>query len=85
MCAFIPKGSEHSVKAGPTSSLTCLSINEGIIKPGSGADIHFVRQHPASTANTWGKFIKDCTKTAAVFQKQIRDEGQKWNVFSVRL
>lgn len=83
VCAFIPKGSEHFVKAGRTSSLACLSINEGIIKPGSGTDIHFTKRKAAPAVDTWPKFIEDCAKTAAVFQTRLKRGKRNWNVFAL--
>jgi mannose-6-phosphate isomerase-like protein (cupin superfamily) len=84
VCAFIPKGSEHFVKAGRNSALTCLSINEGIIKPGSGADIRFKRK-PANSGSPWPGFIAECARTAAAFQKQLKQKKGAWNVFALDL
>lgn len=85
VCAFIPKGSEHFVKAGRTSSLTCLSINEGIIKPGSATDLRFTKREPTSAAATWPKFMTDCAKAAAVFQRKLKRNKRNWGVFTLDL
>ena len=82
ICAFIPAGAKHYVKAGRRSALTCLSINQGIIKPGAGTDMTFTNPE---LAGKWSGFMADCGKIAADFQKKIKSDSKNWGVFALDL
>jgi len=85
VCAFIPRGAEHYVRARATSSLTCLSLNEGIIKPGATADIRFANPRLVNNLRAWSEFVANCGNAAADFQEKINADGEPCNVFSLAL
>lgn len=85
VCAFIPAGAEHYVKARRASSLTCLSINEGIIKPGAGVDMDFTNPRVTEDSRLWSEFAANCAEAAAGFQRKRKDGGHLWDVFSLSL
>lgn len=83
ICVYIPSGSEHFVKAGRNCSLVCLSVNQGIIEPGSGTDISFTGRQSAAVAATWANFASECAKTAAEFQEELRRSKHDWAAFTL--
>ncbi len=85
VCVFIPARSEHCVKAASTESLCCLSINEGIIKPGVGTDIEFTRAMDETTAEIWRNFSLSCARKAEDYRQQLKNEESFSHNFEIDL
>lgn len=81
VCVFIPSGANHCVKAAKTQVLSCLSINEGIIKPSVSTDIVFNGRKDAPANRKWLRFAAVCATTAGTFQQQMTKGGSTWHTF----
>jgi mannose-6-phosphate isomerase-like protein (cupin superfamily) len=85
LCVFIPKGVEHYVKAARGSALDCLSINQGIIKPGAATDIVLHNGSSGDEKDVWYTFADACATAAERFQHEMKKSGRRWGSFLLDL
>ncbi|WP_459862397.1 cupin domain-containing protein [Endothiovibrio diazotrophicus] len=69
-CVFIPARSVHYVKSSETQSLECISINEGIIRPGNGTDLQFL-DDGGQEKEGWDDFSNTCSLRSKELQSYL--------------